>query len=339
MTGLLKAAILRNAEDLASLEPEWWALWQSCPAATPFQSPGWLLPWWRSFAPGELHAVTVRRDGRLVGLAPLYLENGALGRRLLPIGISITDYHDVLLAPEHVSETSAVLMRELLASREWESWDMPDLAEDAQALRLPCPSGTQARLERTETCPWLALPARVEELRAALPPRKRRALAMNRNRAKRRGPVIFHSLATMSADALFGEIIRLHHLRWQQRGEAGVLNDAQVQAFHRRAVPRLAAAGLVRLYSLRIGGTIAAAYYGLAHNGRAYGYLTGFDPTFAYESPGTLIVAHAMEEAICEGVREFHFLRGEETYKYGWGAVDRWNSRLILRRRQTDAAA
>jgi hypothetical protein len=46
-----------------------------------------------------------------------------------------------------------------------------------------------------------------------------------------------------------------------------------------------------------------------------------------------------MEEAIRDGAREFHFLRGGEGYKYGWGAVDRYNRRRTITRRQADAAA
>jgi CelD/BcsL family acetyltransferase involved in cellulose biosynthesis len=49
-------------------------------------------------------------------------------------------------------------------------------------------------------------------------------------------------------------------------------------------------------------------------------------------SPGTQIVAHAIEEAVREGAEEFHFLRGGEAYKYAWGAVDRQNTALTLRR-------
>jgi len=40
----------------------------------------------------------------------------------------------------------------------------------------------------------------------------------------------------------------------------------------------------------------------------------------------------AIEAAIAEGAREFHFLRGREAYKYEWGAVDRWNRRRSFRR-------
>jgi hypothetical protein len=49
--------------------------------------------------PGRLCAVAVHDGEKLVALAPVYLEEGALGRRLLPIGIGVTDYLDVLVDP------------------------------------------------------------------------------------------------------------------------------------------------------------------------------------------------------------------------------------------------
>ena len=106
----------------------------------------------------------------------------------------------------------------------------------------------------------------------------------------------------------------------------------RVAAFHRDALPRLDRAGLLRLYLLRFDGAAAAGFYGFSHRGRGFSYLTGFDPAFAFESPGALLLAHAVEAAITDGAGEFHFLRGREAYKYEWGAVDRWNRRRSFRR-------
>ena len=55
---------------------------------------------------------------------------------------------------------------------------------------------------------------------------------------------------------------------------------------------------------------------------RAYYYIGGFDPSRARLSPGTIMIGHAIEEAIGAGARTFDFLRGREAYKYAWGAVD-----------------
>jgi CelD/BcsL family acetyltransferase involved in cellulose biosynthesis len=112
-----------------------------------------------------------------------------------------------------------------------------------------------------------------------------------------------------------------------------VLADETVQAFQADAIGRLGEAGLLRLFLLRIGDATAGAYYGFHHGSRAFAYIGGFDPDFTFESPGTILMGHAIEEAVREGAREFHLLRGQEAYKYEWGAIDRWNQRRSFRRR------
>ena len=113
------------------------------------------------------------------------------------------------------------------------------------------------------------------------------------------------------------DFFRLHEGRW--RPIAGhVCADPVVRAFHLSAAQRMIDAGMLRLYLLRVGNSTAAAYYGFTAKRTAYAYRSVFDPEFAELSPGTQIVAHAIEEAVREGAEEFHFLRGGEAYKYAW---------------------
>ena len=64
--------------------------------------------------------------------------------------------------------------------------------------------------------------------------------------------------------ASFETLAALHRRRWQGRGEGGVLDDPTVRRFHTAAVPALAEAGLLRLYTLTLDGTPLAALYALA---------------------------------------------------------------------------
>ena len=332
MTGALVTEVLRDGAALAALEADWWSLWRRARAATPFQSPAWLIPWWREFRPGALLTLAVREQGRLVGLAPFYVEQGPLGRRLLPVGISLSDHLDVLLDPDCERGAAAALAE--AASREggWERWELEELQPGAAAFALPLPEGCFEERASASACPVLALPEGAANLADALPRKKRRDLNQARSRAARRGEVAVEAATALSAPAFLGELFRLHALRWESRGEAGVLADDPVRRFHHAALPGLMAAGLLRLRLLRIGGRAVAAYHGFPHRGREYAYLTGFDPEYDFESPGMILTAHAFEEARAEGAREIHFLRGQETYKYGWGAVDRWNGRRSFRR-------
>ena len=87
------------------------------------------------------------------------------------------------------------------------------------------------------------------------------------------------------------------------------------------------------MHALRLNDRTVAIFYGFAHHHTVYYYLGGYDPSLEKLSPGTVIVAHAIEEAVRSGATTFDFLRGAEDYKYAWGAKDRLNKHRRLTRR------
>ena len=131
-------------------------------------------------------------------------------------------------------------------------------------------------------------------------------------------------------DELLTSLFDLHAARWKIRNLPGVLADETTQQFHRQVARRMLDAGMLRMYATRVGDRIAAVFYGFALHGTVYYYLSGYDPDLEKLSIGTLIVAHAIEEAVRDGATTFDFLRGAEEYKYAWGATDRMNQRRQL---------
>jgi CelD/BcsL family acetyltransferase involved in cellulose biosynthesis len=183
----------------------------------------------------------------------------------------------------------------------------------------------------------LALPRSRDRLGETIPAGKLRKLRMARHRADRRGGCAVERVGIEGIGGFLRELMRLHHARWQERGGSEAIRGELVADFLARATPCLLTADLARLFLLHLGGRCVGAYYGMSDGQRAYAWLGGFDPQCAYESPGTLLIAHAIEEAVGEGCREFHFLRGRERYKYEWGAVDRCSVRRVLSRETTHA--
>ncbi|CDX43321.1 Glycosyl transferase, group 1 [Mesorhizobium sp. SOD10] len=324
MSGL-RADIIRDQAAFDDLEPHWWALWSRSASATPFQSPAWLLPWWQTFSPGDLSAIAVWSGNDLVGLAPLYREARGSGWLLLPVGISLSDYLDILCAPSQEAAVNAAIAEATL-SLEWSQWILPDLPAGAASLHLSLPNVMESRSSNHAACPVLSL-AGGETFARSIPSRRRRQLRRAERAAQRRGRV---AIERCEADpkTFMDQLVRLHRARWVGQG---VLNDI-AQGFHRSALPRLAANGLARCWLIEIGDTVVGAYYGFHHRGRAYAYLGGFDPAYAQESPGAILIGKAIAEAAREGAREFDFLRGRESYKYGWGAEDRWTTQRIWTR-------
>ena len=325
----LRAEILAEAEALTALEPAWWDLFARCPAATPFRSPAWLLPWWRVFGPGPLRAVALWRGDRLVALAPLYLE--AASRRLLPLGIGLSDDLDMLVAPDAGPDVGPILCDTLAGSGDWDLVSFEELPAASPILSWPAPPGWAGETGEQSRCPTLAWADDAPGLGAVVPPGKARKLRMARHRAERRGATI-ETATPATAPEHLEALFRLHAARWQSRGEAGVLADPSVQAFHRAATPRLAAAGLLHATLLRMEGRAAGVFHGLRRGPRLYAYLGGLDPDFAFESPGTVLMGQALDTMMAGGAGELNLLRGQEPYKYEWGAVDRINARRVLRR-------
>ena len=314
------------------LVPEWRVLWQKVPDATPFQSPEWLLSWWGCFGNEALFVLTAREDGQLIAVLPLYELDEAGCRKLLPIGISLSDYLDALVNSNDPG-TAGELLASLVDLPGWEECYIPELPPRAALLAARCPAPLMANRSTGETCPVLALPPAVAELREVVPPKTLRDLRQARRRADAAGRVEAIRADASTVSGFMQEFFRLHEDRWRPIAGHGVCADPSVRDFHLTAAQRMLDAGMLRLYLLRVGNSTAAAYYGFTAKRTAYAYLSGFDPKFAELSPGTQIVAHAIEEAVREGAHEFHFLRGAETYKYAWGAVDRPNTALTLRRK------
>lgn len=327
MSGL-SIELVRDESAFAALAESWWTLWRRV-NAPPFLAPAWLLPWYRVFRAGRLLSATVRDGARLVALAPFYIEEGALGRRLLPVGIALSDYLDVLIDPEYPAAGTALV--EALDTRDdWDAWSLEELPPGASALSLPCSRRWREAIERQSACPLLELPPTVDRLRERVPGPRLRKLRMARNRALRRGGYHIEAVEAASAARFLEELERLHGARWTSRGTTGVLDDDGVRRFHAAALPALIEAGLARCWLASLEGRVVAAYYGLCDGRRAFGYLTGFDPEYAFESPGAVILGAAIESAVTEGCVEFHFLRGRESYKYDWGAADVWSLRRLF---------
>ncbi|MFL6691187.1 MAG: GNAT family N-acetyltransferase [Alphaproteobacteria bacterium] len=324
--------IIRDVEQLAALVPQWRDLWRRSEIATPFQSPDWLLPWWDVFAPGELRCVAVRSGERLVALAPLYQQTGIYGSRLVPLGVSLSDYLDILIDPAHPDSANelaaAVAEMDDIDAIEW-----GEAQACADVFDVPLPQGWEAMRTTATPCPVVALPNNPEELRNIISPSRWRHLRTAANRAARSGGAVIIRGDSDNAGALLSELVRLHTASCPKRG-GNVFSDPRVAEFHAAALPRLVRENLVRIYALSIGGRIVGVYYGFHHRGSAYAYQCGYNPSFAFQSPGMLLIAHAMEQAIHEHAQEFDFLRGNESYKYEWGATDRLNVCYTLLRRQ-----
>ena len=128
--------------------------------------------------------------------------------------------------------------------------------------------------------------------------------------------------------------IDLHQRRWgpswasSRRRRAARPRGPSSGACSRSA----AAPGRVRLSFLTVDDRRIAAGIHVETPDAWMFYNAGIDPDARELSPGVVLAARYVQSALEAGARRFDFLRGDEPYKYEWGAVDEPIQRLLVRR-------
>jgi CelD/BcsL family acetyltransferase involved in cellulose biosynthesis len=320
----------RLAPSTTVSEEEHWNLWRRDPRATVFQSPAWQGAWTAHLCGRERINLAVREAGRLVAYLPAFLWNDAGLRRLVPIAAGQSDYSDALIDPDCPDAMDRLWSAMLEAGAIWDEILLPDLRPDSPLLGR-VPAGLAAADAPHEICPVMVLPAG-KTLLEVTGKSQRRKVRHDRHRADTLGGVTVALAAPEEVEAAMDALFALHAARWGREGETGVLADPKLQAFGRAAAHALAEAGLLRIAVVRHHGRIVAVLEGFADRSRGCSYINGVDMSVPGQSFGSLAFACLIEAAIAEGAREFHFLRGEEAYKYSWGAKPIQTVRRVIRR-------
>jgi CelD/BcsL family acetyltransferase involved in cellulose biosynthesis len=324
--------ILNDTAELLAIEGAWRELCALDPASSPFQFPGWVLPWWRRFGSGQLFCPAVFDGASLVGLAPFFLHQWNGRRQLTFLGNGVSDRLGILAAPGGEEEIYSCALRALEAERScWDLADLQDIPEGLPVLACPVPPGLISATRVQYRCSSLRLEQTWQAMRAQLGGGLPRNLDRYRRQLAALGDLRFGTACPRDFDSVMSDLFRLHEARWEAKaGTTGVLGEAQLKEFHAEAAQSLHRRGAARLTWMRLDGCVIAANYVLLDRGRAYGYMAGFSPHFAKYNPGSLMLAETIQCLIGEGATCFDFLRGSEPYKAAWGARPYQTFRLML---------
>ena len=122
--------------------------------------------------------------------------------------------------------------------------------------------------------------------------------------------------------------IELHQKSTPEKDE---FMDPQMQEFFFDIAQVLQAQDWLQLTFVEMDGIKAASLLNFDYSGDILVYNSGYDPAqFRQLSPGINVTARCIEHAIALGRGKFDFLRGDEVYKYRFGAQDTEIRRLLF---------
>ena len=322
--------IHQNFEDIP--EKEWDALLEKNCSNVPFLRHGYLSSWWQYKGGGEwpdaqLQIISVRKDGQLIGIAPFFSAVHEGHKKLLLLGsIEISDYLDFIHDPKY----SAEFFEQLFNFLDGESFS--DI-HDFLLFNIPEHSLTSAYVEKecqkhnwvvkagqAYPTPIIHLADNWEDYLAGIDKKQRHEIRRKMRRASE-DPQEIRWYIVEEADKLDAEMDAFFDLMVLDDEKREFLTDTMREQM--RSIMRWAFnEKILQLSFMTIAGNKAAAYLCFDFQERVWVYNSGFDPQYREFSPGWVMLGYLIQHAIESGKKSFDFMRGDEDYKYRFGAAE-----------------
>lgn len=339
---------------------EWDALLGQAASNVIFLTRQWLGTWWRHFGQAEdctLHLLVLRDEGgALVGIAPLFVAREPLPpaqeyrrgvlrpeREGEPVrvvqmvgGIDVADYLDVIAPAERLEQVWGSVLDYLLERRgEWDAIDfhsLPEWSPSREVLpRVAEERGLRFEVFPEDVCPVLDLPDEWDTYLMSLRKKDRHELRRKVRKLEGREDSHWYLVPPADPEAIERGMNVFFDLHRRSGADKARFMDERMEDYFRDMARDLVPTGWLDLAILDMDGQPASVYFSYNYEGRLYLYNSGYDPRFAGYSAGVALLAYRIHKAILQGLRYFDFLRGDEDYKYKFGAKDTYVYRALCR--------
>ena len=294
----------------------------------------WMRQWWRFYGEdrGELGILCLRdAAGRLRGAVPWWqqrtLKQGRV-LRFLGSGNVCSDYLTLLGPVDDAARIGAVTADWLARTAGWDVLELDGAAHDDPAVNSLIDSCRESAMGVGEKpamhCWRLELPSSWDGYLARLSKSHRKQLRRIDTRQLKSGRLRLRVAETEpERDRAFGELVRLHQLRWQSRNEPGAFACNRFHDFLWQMTIEWFDSGRVVLYELLDGDQTIAAEIHFVHQEISHAYQSGVDPNTLDREPGRAMNIAVIQHLISAGYRAIDYLRGDEPYKAHFRAEPR----------------
>ncbi len=287
----------------------WDALLARSPTDVIFLTAEWQRLWWRAFADEQLLIVLAERDGQELALAPLFAVEGSVSL----LGSGNSDYLDFIGRPDE-AVLGAMLRAACDAAEDFSGIELYHLPLDSPTTAmlpgLATRLGLELHREDAPGGPYAELADRelVERLTA------RRSVRKEEARMRRADELRVRIAGSEELDALVEKFFEQHAARWRPAGERSFDRPGS-REFVRSVVHAGDRDGWARLTVLEWQGQAAALDISVIRGPTQLTWLVSRDPSISEYSPGRVLRAHVIRDALEAGIRRFDFGLGEEDYK------------------------
>jgi len=303
-----------ESETLDNVFAHWQRAGSFLPWNCLFVLPIWLKTWWDNFGRSDaLYLVSVRHEGRTIGIAPLRRSDNTV--RFIG-DENVCDNLDCIVAPENSAEFYRILLNHLKQDGV-KRLELKPVRQDssvmAQLLPVAEKTGCRFSYEGNDISFELALPGSWDDYLNILSGKERHEIRRKLRRLYEAGQISYRLVD--DAFSVKKEMkIFLDLFRSNRSDKAEFMNDRMV-SFFRGLAEALAEAQIVKLFFLDLDGKPISATMCFNYHSTMYLYNNGYNERFGWLSAGLLGKVLSIKESIQSGHKTYDFLKGAEAYK------------------------
>jgi CelD/BcsL family acetyltransferase involved in cellulose biosynthesis len=319
------------------LAGEWNDLLSRSLANTIFLTLEFQRVWWRYLGTGDLLIVTVRDNGELIGIAPLFRVTNPQGQRTLAtVGCTeVADYLDLIVTRGREAEVYAAWVDYLtwLEVPDWDAINMCNIHQDSMTLstlpELTKAQGWTASVIREDVCPIVQLPGTWDAYLQMLSKKNRHELRRKLRRAEAQADLRWYIVGPRQN--LVNEIETFLDLMAASTPDKAAFLTPPMRSFFRQLAHVMYEKDWLQLAFLEVNGQKVAAYFNFIYDDRVLVYNSGLNwQSFPHISGGIILAAYCIQHAIEQGRDVLDFMQGDERYKYQLGGQDVEVKRLLI---------
>lgn len=302
-----------------------------------FQDRAWMKNWWRykkSCQMVDPYIIEVKEGMNTIAIIPLYSYKATWGFTVIrPIGLGMADYLVPIISSKYdMREITNLVMKKLTEDRKnWNCIVWSDLPGDSiynKVFSTQLPDGFKM-IEKIKTVdsPYIMLERNMDQTKSGVNQKYvKKILFKQRKLIRQKGEYLYKKvLREIDVEPVMNTLFELHKRRWNGTKTPSKYNNQKEKEYALLTAKKLFQNELLHLSYLEINKQIIAVHFGMNDGNRFYFYIPSFDTEFGKYSIGQLLIYHLILDASKEGCQYFDFLKGEEAYKYNWGAVNKHN--------------
>lgn len=316
----------------------WERLCTRDPAGTVFQEARFLRIWCQHLRGRCDLRLRFLLDGdELVGVVPevRVVREGVRIARFAG-GIHVTDYLGPVSLPDARAALVAAWLDALDGEEDWDRVVAGGLADDAGWGGLIA-DGARERgwdvkgPERQDVCPRIDLRGGWDAYLDRLDAKQRHEIRRKaRKLARETSSVALVEVPVTELQGAMSDFVAMHRTSAGEKGR--FFEEHEREDFFHAVAKELGPDRILRIHRLDLDGRPAAMTLSLVDHGEWGVYNSAFDRERSALAPGMVLVGEVIRLAAEEGLPVLDLLRGDEPYKYRFGAKDRVVERVRITR-------